>query len=214
MLRRLQKDVLKHILPPRYEALLFCRPSLEQRRLYKDMTKTHCESFGSCDALNTLTALRKLCSHPSLLIPGRPASTKETGHSGKLHVLSALLDHIRNRAPLDKLVIVSNFTSALSLIEKALLIPKELAFQRLDGNTNLTDRQTIVDSFNRTSPEACFALLLSSKAGGCGLNLVGGTLPYRIFFFIKTSHDQITFLARRESACDVRSRLVRGLDTV
>lgn len=44
---------------------------------------------------------------------------------------------------------------------------------RLDGTTAQNERQSLVDSFNRCSVERGFVFLLSSKAGGCRLNLVG-----------------------------------------
>ena len=170
MLRRLQKDILKSMLPPRMELLLFCKPSSMQCDLYKAMTK--CASTGgqSADALTLLTNLRKLCSHPGLL--DENAST-EKSLSGKIMVLDSLLQAIRKENPDDKIIIVSNFTSALTVIHDSILKPRKLSFQRLDGTVPLSDRQPMVDSFNRSTPAQCFAFLLSSKAGGCGLNLVG-----------------------------------------
>jgi len=49
---------------------------------------------------------------------------------------------------------------------------KGYAFFQLDGSTKVSKRQDLVNLFNEpNSPE--FVFLLSSKAGGCGLNLVG-----------------------------------------
>jgi DNA repair and recombination RAD54-like protein len=131
---------------------------------------------ATADALTTLTNLRKLCSHPALvassITPSNHASAVE--QSGKLALLDALLRQIRKRAPEDKVVIVSNFTSALSIVENSILKPRDLSYIRLDGTTNVSNRQALVDTFNRTSSERNFAFLLSSKAGGCGLNLIGG----------------------------------------
>lgn len=44
---------------------------------------------------------------------------------------------------------------------------------RLDGSTSMSNRQKLVKLFNDASDNQ-FVFLLSSKAGGCGLNLVGG----------------------------------------
>ena len=44
---------------------------------------------------------------------------------------------------------------------------------RLDGSVSISKRQVLVKQFNDLSANQ-FAFLLSSKAGGCGLNLVGG----------------------------------------
>jgi len=193
MLRRLQKDVLKSMLPPRTEALLFCRPSARQCQLYHQLTNKNSATGGGgggagssgnmADALTALTALRKICSHPFLYQDGGNDNNAATAAatdpatsvslSGKLVVLDALLQQIRERCPEDKVVIVSNFTSALSVIETLVLQPRNLAFSRLDGTTDTQNRQALVDSFNRASPENNFCFLLSSKAGGVGLNLVG-----------------------------------------
>jgi SNF2 family DNA or RNA helicase len=176
MLRRLQKHVLKSMLPPRSEVLLFCRPSAVQVRLYQDITA----SAQGDDALSTLTSLRRLCLHPDLAVAYRSEGGEKASYenlsvakSGKLAVLDTLLDQIRRVAPADKVVIVSNFTSALGLIEETILRPRKLSFVRLDGSTEVASRQIVVDTFNNTSSERFFCFLLSSKAGGCGLNLTG-----------------------------------------
>ena len=46
-------------------------------------------------------------------------------------------------------------------------------FARLDGTTNGAKRTKLVDEFNNPASHS-FAFLLSSKAGGCGINLIGG----------------------------------------
>lgn len=192
MLRRLQKDILKSMLPPRTEALLFCRPSARQCQLYYSLTK-HTVPGNMADALTTLTALRKICSHPFLYknnglvtttssIPA-PNDPDNLTLSGKLVVLDALLQQIRQHAPDEKVVIVSNFTSALSIIELLVLQPRQFSYLRLDGTTK--DRQAVVDTFNRTSAVSNFCFMLSSKAGGCGLNIVGAN---RMVMFGKSAN--------------------------
>lgn len=165
MLRRLQKDILKTMLPPRTEVLLFCQPTQQQCTLYRSIAKVE-----DGDALSALTSLRKVCLHPALIDERYDGGL---GLSGKLVVLKELLCSIRKNAPNDKVVVVSNFTSALSLIETLLLQPSKLSYLRLDGSTDVQNRQTLVESFNRTSSDHSFCFLLSSKAGGIGLNLIG-----------------------------------------
>lgn len=176
MIRRLQKDVLQTILPPRTEAILFCRPTKLQCELYRSACSNI--SLGKIsDALTTLTALRKICAHPSIYghmeenATQRDPLLSELSSSGKMIVLHNLLQEIRRDACDDKVVIVSNFTSVLSLVERLVLEPCSYSYLRLDGKTK--DRQALVDTFNRTSVNRAFCLLLSSKAGGCGLNIVG-----------------------------------------
>lgn len=179
VLRRLQKDILKTMLPPRNEVLVFCRPSAVQSKLYEQITTEHRSPNmkATSDALTSLVQLRKLCSHPALLQNDKDMQSNNSGSivdaSGKLQVLAALLQQIREKAPTDKVVIVSNFTSALSLIEKSILGPHNHPFIRLDGTTEVKKRQEAVDTFNMTSADRHFVFLLSSKAGGCGLNLIG-----------------------------------------
>ena len=179
ILRRLQSEVLASVLPARTEVLLFCKLSDDQRLLYQSLTADRLKYLpgpgSSPDALETLTKLRKLCTHPTLLeetTTGK-SSPCDLSSSGKLAVLSLLLREIRSSADDDKVVIVSNFTSALSFIEELILKPNNLSYLRLDGSVNAQNRQTLVDTFNRTSAARSFCFLLSAKAGGCGLNLVG-----------------------------------------
>jgi SNF2 family DNA or RNA helicase len=174
MLRRLQKDILKSLLPPRKELLLFCRPSECQRELYKRIAGSAMSSLGATtDALTVLTNLRKLCCHPSLLEKNNQGAS-DVALSGKLKVLDTLLQATKQCNPDDKVVIVSNFTSVLSTIEETIFKARKWPYVRLDGTVAQSDRQPLVDSFNRCSPDKAFAFLLSSKAGGCGLNLIGG----------------------------------------
>jgi len=110
--------------------------------------------------------------------------------SGKLHVLNDLLDSILPTG--EKIVIVSNFTKTLDILQ-SLLQSNSMTFSRLDGDTDPSKRQQIVDYFNRVdsktscipSPHLPFGyicemlmtvvFLLSSKSGGCGLNLIGAS---------------------------------------
>lgn len=177
LLRRLQKDVLQSLIPPRTEVLLFCRPTPLQCQYYQEIVAAGAESN---DALSALTSLRKVCSHPVLYAPyddqrnsfraEHGSTPSDVALSGKLVVLQALLHSVVQAGDSSKVVIVSNFTSALSLVETLLFQPLGYSYVRLDGSTGVDDRQALVDRFNKRD---IFCFLLSSKAGGCGLNLVG-----------------------------------------
>ena len=177
MIRRLQKDILQSLLPPRQEVLLFCRPSRVQCDMYKRLTSL---STSLSDPLPLLTKLRKLCNHPLLLSSSNNDDVVQAPQdaefmiSGKLDILDSLLYSIRCTCPNDKVVVVSNFTSALTVIEDTIIKKREWHSLRLDGTVEQSSRQALVDSFNRGSAEQSFVFLLSSKAGGCGLNLIGG----------------------------------------
>jgi DNA repair and recombination RAD54-like protein len=61
------------------------------------------------------------------------------------------------------------------VIEDGLLTPHKWSSLRLDGSVTQKDRMALVHRFNRGSPEDSFVFLLSSRAGGCGLNLIGAS---------------------------------------
>jgi SNF2 family DNA or RNA helicase len=172
VLRRLQVDVLYRALPPRTEILLFCKLSEKQNRVYREVSVNHTKQLHLTDALETLTNLRKVCAHPSMLT-GEEKCPIELADSGKLSVLASLLQDIRKSSDSNKVVLVSNFTSTLSLVEDLILKPQNLTYLRLDGTVPTQNRQLLVDTFNKTSASRTFCFLLSAKAGGCGLNLVG-----------------------------------------
>ena len=130
MIRRLQKDILRDFLPARFETLLFCRPSSDQCKMYSALT-----SGSDSDNLTTLTNLRKLCSHPDLIKDNSRLSPTTSSKPGKLDILEKLLAHIRSENPSDKVVVVSNFTSALTIINNHVLNPRGLSSVRLDGTT-------------------------------------------------------------------------------
>ena len=151
-------------------------------------------------ALVCMQALVKLCNHPRLVTDredglfadvllaahaghtdaaasdtsGSGASGATSGDavavedSGKLAVLLALLREIKSRTG-DKVVLVSNYTKTLDLVERVL---GEYRYLRLDGTVASGERQRLVDRFNDPS-DPSFVFLLSSKAGGVGLNLQG-----------------------------------------
>ena len=103
-----------------------------------------------------------------------PADYESTGgaedESGKMRVLMALL--VAVKADKGKAVVVSNYVRTLNVIE-SLCTEREWPVLRLDGQTPSSTRQSLVDDFN--SPHhIAHVFLLSAKAGGQGLNLIGG----------------------------------------
>ncbi|GAB6025420.1 DNA repair and recombination protein rad54b, variant 2 [Chamberlinius hualienensis] len=147
-----------------------------------------------------ISCLKKLCNHPALLyqsakdaseapemfedspydglLPIFPeefkvSQTAEKSYSGKLLVLFSILREIQSLTPKEKVVIVSNSTKTLDILERMCKLDKYSLF-RLDGSTPLNNRQDLVDRFNASYSDT-FIFLLSSKAGGVGLNLVGAS---------------------------------------
>ncbi|XP_074172338.1 DNA repair and recombination protein RAD54B isoform X2 [Rhinolophus sinicus] len=152
--------------------------------------------------LMCIGALKKLCNHPCLLfnsIKEKECSstwdeTEERSlyeglinvfpadynplmfsekESGKLQVLTKLLAVIQRLRPTEKVVLVSNYTQTLNILQEVCKW-HGYAYTRLDGQTPISQRQQIVDCFN-SKYSTDFIFLLSSKAGGVGLNLVGGS---------------------------------------
>lgn len=90
--------------------------------------------------------------------------------SGKLMVLDCLLASIKTTTN-DKIVLVSNYTQTLDLFEK-LCHKRCYNYVRLDGTMTIKKRSKVVEKFNDPNSND-FIFMLSSKAGGCGLNLIG-----------------------------------------
>eukprot|EP01053_Blabericola_migrator_P004169 Blabericola_migrator_1__4168@NODE_2275_length_3018_cov_68_038292_g678_i1_p1_GENE_NODE_2275_length_3018_cov_68_038292_g678_i1NODE_2275_length_3018_cov_68_038292_g678_i1_p1_ORF_typecomplete_len390_score95_99Helicase_C/PF00271_31/7_4e16HDA23/PF11496_8/1_1e02HDA23/PF11496_8/3_7e12ERCC3_RAD25_C/PF16203_5/1_7e10_NODE_2275_length_3018_cov_68_038292_g678_i11621331 len=89
--------------------------------------------------------------------------------SGKFVFVFTLLKTLRSTTT-DRVVIISNFTQTLDLIE-SLCQNQRFPVIRLDGSTGISKRHAQVQAFN-TKPDS-FVFLLSSKAGGAGINLIG-----------------------------------------
>ncbi|XP_015257700.1 PREDICTED: DNA repair and recombination protein RAD54-like [Cyprinodon variegatus] len=89
---------------------------------------------------------------------------------GKMLVLDYILAVTKSTTS-DKVVLVSNYTQTLDLFEKLCRFRRYL-YVRLDGTMSIKKRAKVVETFNSPhNPE--FIFMLSSKAGGCGLNLIG-----------------------------------------
>lgn len=188
-------DILSKYLPPKSEYIIFCNPTSTQANIYREVLASPMfqTALGNSEcALQLITILKKLCNSPSLLSPKNPqGSTSATvealvsslppktfrnltpASSGKIRVLDQLLYNLRTSTS-EKIILVSNYTTTLNLLAN-LLTSLAFPFLRLDGSTPASKRQGLVDDFNRTSADSCFAFLLSAKAGGTGLNLIGAS---------------------------------------
>lgn len=91
--------------------------------------------------------------------------------SGKLCVLHDLLHEMHRRQ--EKLVLISYQTTMLDTLE-GWLDHLNFTHCRLDGTTPSNARNTIVEDFNNPAKDL-FVFLLSAKAGGVGLNLIGAS---------------------------------------
>ncbi|EME41982.1 hypothetical protein DOTSEDRAFT_81015 [Dothistroma septosporum NZE10] len=191
---RRTNDILSKYLPVKYEHVVFCNLAPFQLDLYNYFIKSpEIQSLlrgkGS-QPLKAIGLLKKLCNHPDLLnlpddlpgcekhfpddyvpkdLRGRDRDVKPY-YSGKMQVLARMLARIRQDTN-DKIVLISNYTQTLDVFEK-LCRNNNYGSLRLDGTMNVNKRQKLVEKFNDPNGEE-FVFLLSSKAGGCGLNLIG-----------------------------------------
>ncbi|OZC06642.1 helicase protein [Onchocerca flexuosa] len=191
MLRR-TAEVIHEWLPPKNDYIIWCRPSPLQCFIYKRLKK-----FLSYDHLTLIDVLRKLCNHPSILYQSIVTKLQtckmeekefynallqlfpntyndsflSITDSGKLSVFGELMGTFREQE--EKVVVVSNFTKTLDLLEE-LCQTLYYTVLRLDGSTEAKKRMEIVEEFNLVSNKNC-AFLLSAKAGGLGLNLIGAS---------------------------------------
>ena len=92
-----------------------------------------------------------------------------------MQLLHNMLKEVHNHTG-EKVVVVSNWTSTLDIIQEMLGMMK-YPYLRLDGSTPQKTRQDLVDQFNRGRREDSFVFLLSAKAGGTGINLIGYVMP-------------------------------------
>lgn len=191
---RRSNEILSKYLPIKYEFVVFVDLSPMQKKLYEHFITSPeirrlIRGVGS-QPLKAIRILKNLCNHPNLLnlpdeiegseeiIPqdydypsgGRGSRDVKTCFSGKFSILERFLHQIHTETD-DKIVLVSNYTQTLDLIER-MCRNKKYGCLRLDGTISINKRQKLVDSFNDPS-SSLFIFLLSSKAGGCGINLIG-----------------------------------------
>ncbi|MCJ1475516.1 helicase [Lambiella insularis] len=189
-------DILAKYLPPKTEYILLCRPTSAQAEVYKYVLASPMfqSALGNSEAqLQLITLLRKVCNGPKLLgdmavsNPEKPINPltasliasipqrllQEQGSSAKIRVLDQLLHTLRNTTS-EKIVLVSNFTTTLDQLQN-FLTKNDIKYLRLDGSTPASKRQDLVETFNRTPASAITAFLLSAKAGGMGINLIGAS---------------------------------------
>lgn len=91
--------------------------------------------------------------------------------SGKFQQLDKLLDNIKKSG--QRCLIFSQFTMMLDIMEEYMNI-RQFSYLRLDGQTKVSDRITLIDEFNNDSDILVF--LLSTKAGGLGINLTSASV--------------------------------------
>lgn len=87
--------------------------------------------------------------------------------SGKVESLVKLVKHYKANG--DRVLIFSQFSLVLDILE-AVLNSSLISFTRIDGSTRIDERQTLIDTYR--DDESITAFLLTTKAGGTGINLM------------------------------------------
>ncbi|MDR2649308.1 MAG: DEAD/DEAH box helicase [Clostridiales bacterium] len=168
LLRRMKKDVLTE-LPEKIETNLYAEMPPDQRKLYSAYLL---KARGLLDLdggisrnrmkiLAELTRLRQICCHPALFIDNYE------GGSGKLTLALETIQMTVDSG--HRLLLFSQFTSMLSILINE-LNAAGLSYFYLDGGTSASDRMDMANRFNKGDREI---FLISLKAGGTGLNLIG-----------------------------------------
>ncbi|KAF2768718.1 chromatin remodeling complex SWI/SNF component SWI2 [Teratosphaeria nubilosa] len=181
LLRRLKKDVEKD-LPDKQERVIKCNFSALQAKLYKQLV-THNrimvndpngKKTGMRGLSNMLMQLRKLCNHPFVfeevedqMNPSRMTNDLIWRTAGKFELLDRILPKLQ--ATGHRVLMFFQMTQIMNIMEDFLRL-REINYLRLDGSTKAEDRSDLLKQFNAPdSPYFCF--LLSTRAGGLGLNL-------------------------------------------
>ncbi|KAK5109499.1 hypothetical protein LTR62_006951 [Meristemomyces frigidus] len=181
LLRRLKKDVEKD-LPDKQERVVKCNFSALQAKLYKQLL-THNRMFVTDDKgkktgmrglSNMLMQLRKLCNHPFVfeevedqMNPARLTNDLIWRTAGKFELLDRVLPKFQ--ATNHRVLMFFQMTQIMNIMEDYMRF-RGIQYLRLDGSTKADDRSELLKEFNKPdSPYFCF--LLSTRAGGLGLNL-------------------------------------------
>ncbi|KAG5676207.1 hypothetical protein PVAND_006056 [Polypedilum vanderplanki] len=181
ILRRVKKDVEKS-LPAKVEQILRVEMTSIQKQYYKWILTKNFDALlkgrkGSTSSfLNIVIELKKCCNHANLIKPldeetkriSQEEALKEMlKGSGKLVLLDKLLCRLKETG--HRVLIFSQMVRMLDILAEY-LTKRHFSFQRLDGSIKGEIRKQALDHFNAEgSQDFCF--LLSTRAGGLGINL-------------------------------------------
>ena len=196
LLRRLKKDVMKE-LPQKVVHVLKCEMSAMQRKLYHhlkthgvilsppdldDPTNAAAQGPGNVKYLNnTIMQLRKVCNHPFLFqavdqgmvrhlgLDAKVVNTDDLWRScGKFELLDRVLNKMFYTG--HRVLLFSQMVELLVVLEDYCVL-RGIEYLKLDGNTKGEDRGELITKFNGSTRYKLF--ILSTRAGGLGLNLQG-----------------------------------------
>ncbi|XP_063377859.1 chromodomain-helicase-DNA-binding protein Mi-2 homolog isoform X1 [Cydia fagiglandana] len=182
MLRRLKADVLKNM-PTKSEFIVRVELSPMQKKYYKYILTRNYEALNpksggqTVSLLNVMMDLKKCCNHPYLFpVAAEEAPLGTHGNydtsalikaSGKLVLLAKMLHKLKEQG--HRVLIFSQMTKMLDILED-FLEGAGYKYERIDGGITGPTRQEAIDRFNAPGAQQ-FVFLLSTRAGGLGINL-------------------------------------------
>ncbi|KAG0325291.1 hypothetical protein BGZ99_000807 [Dissophora globulifera] len=180
LLRRIKSDVEKSLLPKK-EINLYVGMTPMQRKWYQRILEKDIDAVngagtkreGKTRLLNIVMQLRKCCNHPYLFDgaePGPPYTTEQhiVDNAGKMVVLDKLLKRMKEQG--SRVLLFSQMSRVLDILEDYCVF-RGYEYCRIDGQTNHEDRVTAIDEYNKPDSSK-FIFLLTTRAGGLGINLV------------------------------------------
>lgn len=174
ILRR-KKDEVEKYLPGKSQVILKCDMSAWQKVYYQQVTDLGRVGLdngtGKSKSLQNLTMqLRKCCNHPYLFVIGEYNMWRKEEiirASGKFELLDRLLPKLQRAG--HRVLLFSQMTRLMDILEIYLQL-HDYKYLRLDGSTKTEERGSLLKKFN--APDSpYFMFLLSTRAGGLGLNL-------------------------------------------
>lgn len=175
ILRRIKEEVLTE-LPDKTITVLNNEMQDEQQKLYlsylqnaktEAMEEINANGFqkSQIKILALLMRLRQICCHPSIFL---------NDYKGESSKLNQCIEVIRDAVDAGhKILLFSTYTAMFPLIEEKLKESK-IKYSKLTGQTKVGERIKLVDEFNENNEIKVF--LISLKAGGTGLNLIGADM--------------------------------------
>ncbi len=182
ILRRTKSQVAAD-LPEKTVSILWCEMDEKQRAIYQEVKSqirenilVHIKTSGlnqsKMGVLAGIMQLKQICCSPMLV-----AKEKEEAEPESIK-LNVLLEELSNQLTGNKVLVFSQFKGMLHLISRELRKLK-IPFYHFDGDTKLSLRQEMVDSFNKPDDPAR-VFLISLKAGNTGLNLTAADYVFLV----------------------------------
>ncbi|XP_055500999.1 chromodomain-helicase-DNA-binding protein 1-like [Leucoraja erinacea] len=173
LLRRIKADVLSE-LPKKIDVVLYHGMSALQKKYYKAILMKDLDAFENemgkkARLMNILIQLRKCVDHPYLFDGVEPEPFQIGDHlveaSGKLHLLDTLLAFLHPRG--HRVLLFSQMTRMLDILQDYMEY-RGYSYERMDGSVRGEERFLAIKNFNQ---QDIFVFLLSTRAGGVGMNL-------------------------------------------